>query len=163
MNKTDIKQIPNDGDHYCFACSPKNPSGLQMKVFTDGSTVFSDVTVPPHLCGWGTLVHGGITSTILDEIMGWGAIYLLKKVSITQTMTVEFVKPIRVGTPLKAVAKVRERPTENEALMEGVLYDKTGAICASGTGTFALASGRVAKRMGILDDELLSAFKPLLA
>jgi len=162
MKRTDIKQIPNDGDHYCFACSPKNSSGLRMEVFTDGTMVFSDVTVPNHLCGWGTLVHGGIISTILDEVMGWGAIYLLKKVSITQSITVDFKKPIRVGTALSAVACVKERTTENAAVMESFLYGPEEDLCAAGTGTFALASGRIAKRMGILDDNLLAAFKPLL-
>ena len=162
MQKDEFKQIPNDGDHRCFACSPMNASGLQMKVFTDDESVFSDITVPDHLCGWGDLVHGGVISTILDEIMGWGVIYLLKKISLTQSITVDFAKSIRIGTPLRTVGRVLEKRTKHEALMESFLYDEKDALCAKGTGTFALASGRAAKRMGVLDDDLLAAFEPLL-
>ncbi len=162
MTKRNLKQIPNDGDHRCFACSPKNASGLQMRVFTDDTSVFSDITVPDHLCGWGDLVHGGVISTILDEIMGWGAIYLLKKISLTQSITVDYLKSVRIGTPLKAIGRVREQRTKNEALMESFLYDKEEVLCAKATGVFALASGRVAKRLGVLDDDLLAAFMPLL-
>ncbi len=30
------------------------------------------------MAGWDRTVHGGIVSTVLDEIMGWGVIYLCK-------------------------------------------------------------------------------------
>jgi len=162
MRKGRFKPVPNEGNHRCFACSPMNASGLQMAVFTDDESVFSDVTVPDHLCGWGDRVHGGVISTILDEIMGWGVIYLLKKISLTQSMTVDFLKSVKVGTPLRALGRVREKRTKNEALMESFLYDEKETLCARASGTFALASGRAAKRMGVLDDDLLEAFAPLL-
>jgi acyl-coenzyme A thioesterase PaaI-like protein len=50
------------------------------------------LTVPEHLCGWSKMVHGGVVTTILDEIMSWSALYLLKKVIVTRTMTIEFIK-----------------------------------------------------------------------
>ena len=39
--ETELKQIPNRGDHKCFGCGPGNPIGLQMKFFTDEESVFS--------------------------------------------------------------------------------------------------------------------------
>ena len=70
----DCKRLPNNETHNCFGCSPVNPSGLQMNFFADDSSVYSEVTVPKHLCGWNNLIHGGVLSTILDEIMSWAAI-----------------------------------------------------------------------------------------
>ena len=61
------KRLPNTETHNCFGCSPINPSGLQMKFFTDDKTVFARVTVPDHLCGWNNVIHGGVLTTMLDE------------------------------------------------------------------------------------------------
>ena len=156
------KAVPNTGDHRCFGCSPLNPSGLQMQVHADEKSVLSWVTVPEHLCGWRNLVHGGVISTILDEVMGWGVIVLLKRISLTQSMTIDFLRPVTTGVPLKTEAKVLERTKEHEAVLESTLYDQQEEPCATARGTFALLSPRLAKRMGILDEELLEAFRPLL-
>ena len=97
-----LKPLPNTDTHNCFACSPINHSGLHMEFFTNDRSVFSWITVPDHLCGWNNLVHGGVLSTILDEIMSWAAIYLLKRVTMTKSMTVDFLKPVYIDHELKA-------------------------------------------------------------
>ena len=63
----DLKRLPNSGNHNCFGCSPVNPSGLQMKFYANEDKVFSEVTIPDHLCGWSNIAHGGVLTTILDE------------------------------------------------------------------------------------------------
>ncbi len=115
MNRADhLKPIPNREDHRCFACGPANDCGLKMKFFTGETAVFSWLTIPGHHRGWDRLVHGGITSTILDEIMSWSALYLLKKVILTKKMTVEFLNPIYVGANLRAVrGHIRSSGPEN--------------------------------------------------
>jgi len=64
-------------------------------------SVFSWLKVPDHLFGWDNLVHGGILSTILGEIMSWSALYLLKEMILTKSMTVAFVKPVFEGWSLR--------------------------------------------------------------
>ena len=145
MNEEYI-QLPNRGDHNCFGCSPVNTSGLQMQFYTNEAAVYSKVTVPEHLCGWNNLVHGGVLTTILDEIMSWSAIYLLKRVAMTKSMTVDFLKPVYVGNPLKA---------------EGLVLEKKDVCCASATGTFAVFSPAVAKRLSITDSESLKWFEQI--
>lgn len=154
-------QLPNRGDHNCFGCSPSNPSGLQMTFFTNETAVCSKITVPEHLCGWNNLVHGGVLSTILDEIMSWAAIYLLKMVPMTKSMTVEFLKPVYVGNLLKAEGTVFDKKGKHEALMEGRIYSEDGVCCASATATFAVFSPAVAKRLGIADEESLKWFEQI--
>ena len=51
------KHLPNRETHYCFGCSPANPSGLQMKFYTKDSSVFSRLTVPDHLCAEGKVLE----------------------------------------------------------------------------------------------------------
>jgi uncharacterized protein (TIGR00369 family) len=154
-----FKRLPNSATHHCFGCSPINPSGLQMSFCTDESAVFSEVRVPKHLRGWNNLIHGGILSTILDEIMSWAAIYLLKRITLTKSMTVDFLKPVYIDQRLKAEGKVLELKGKHEAVMEGILSNGDGTVCTRSTANLAIFSPAVAKRLGIADDEHLGWFE----
>ena len=154
-----LKHLPNSATHHCFGCSPVNSSGLQMNFYTNDSAVFSDVTVPKHLCGWNNLIHGGVLSTILDEIMSWAAIYLLKRITLTKSMTIDFLKPVYIDHALKVEGKVLELKGKHEAVMEGTLSNSDGTICTRSTANFAIFSPAVAKRLGIADEEHLDWFE----
>ena len=151
--------LPNSETHNCFGCSPINLSGLQMKFYANDSRVFSEVTVPQHLCGWNNLIHGGVLSTILDEIMSWSAIYLLKRITLTKSMTIDFLKPVYIDQTLRAEGKVLEVKDKHEAVMEGRLLNSDGAICTQSIANFAIFSPAVAKRLGIANQEHLTWFE----
>ena len=157
-----LKKIPISDNSNCFACGAINSCGLQMKFYSQEQSVISWLSVPNHLCGWDNLIHGGVISTILDEIMSWSAIYLLKKIILTKSMTIDFMKPIYVGTKLKAEGMVSKHINEREALMEGFLYNEAGEICAKSRGTYVLFETKVAKKMNIMSDEALRGFEPIL-
>ena len=157
----DYIPLPNRSSHNCFGCSPANTSGLQMSFYTDEATVYSKITVPDHLCGWNNLVHGGVLTTIMDEIMSWAAIYLLKRVAMTKSISVDFLKPVYVGNPLRAEGTVLKNKGKHEALMEGCLYNKDEVCCAKASGTFAVFSPAVAKRLSITDSESLKWFEKI--
>jgi uncharacterized protein (TIGR00369 family) len=154
----DHQHLPNSSEHYCFGCSPVNPSGLQMNFFADRDTVFSNVTIPDHLCGWSNIAHGGVLTTILDEIMSWAALHFIKRITMTKSMNIEFIKPVYIRNPLKAEGKVLEITGNHEALMEGILYNDKGDACAKSTANFAIFSPKIAKRLGIADDNSLKFF-----
>lgn len=157
-----LKKIPISNDSNCFACGSNNSCGLQMQFFSHEQSVISWLSVPGHLCGWDNLIHGGVISTILDEIMSWSAIYLLKKIILTKSMTVDFMKPIYVGSKLKAEGVVSEHISEREALMEGFLYNEARELCAKSRGTYVLFETKVAKKMNIMSSEALRGFEPIL-
>jgi uncharacterized protein (TIGR00369 family) len=154
-----LKPLPNNRDHNCFGCSPTNPSGLQMSFWAGESDVTSHVTVPGHLCGWNNLVHGGVLSTILDEIMSWATIHLLRQIPMTKSISVDFIKPVYVGKPLKVKGRVLEKIDRREALMEGTILNADDVCCARATGTFATFSPAVAKRLKITDTKSLKWFE----
>ncbi len=161
MNKPDItkdmQKLPNRDNHYCFGCSPVNEHGLQMEFYTDRKMVYSDIIVPQHLCGWNSLVHGGVISTILDEIMSWGAIYLARRIIMTKTMTVDYLKPIQVGKKLHVQGSLIEKTSEREAVMEGEIFNEAGDLCARSRGTFALFTIEAIRKMKIMDEEDINA------
>jgi uncharacterized protein (TIGR00369 family) len=154
----DYAQLPNSTDHNCFGCSPVNPSGLQMKFSASQDTVISNVTIPDHLCGWSKIAHGGVLTTVLDEIMSWTALHFLKRITMTKSMNIEFIKPVYIRNPLIAEGKVLEQTDWHGAVMEGVLYNDKGVVCAKSTADFAVFSPKIAKRLGIADDTSLKFF-----
>jgi uncharacterized protein (TIGR00369 family) len=158
-SEKDYRELPNSTDHYCFGCSPVNPAGLRMKFFANQDTVFSSVTIPDHLCGWSNIAHGGVITTILDEIMSWAALHFLKRITMTKSMNIEFIKPVYIRNPLKAEGRVQTVNGKHDAVMEGILYNDNGDACAKSTANFAIFSPKVAKRFGIADETSLKFFE----
>jgi len=152
VKRDGLKQLPSRGNHNCVGCSPTNPSGLKMRFYTNGEGLFSWVSVPSHLCGWGELAHGGVITIILDEIMGWSTIYLFKSMAMTKSITVDFLKPVHVGRELRAEGRLVERLNAKEVMMEGFLFEGEEKLCARAKGTFAVFTEEVAARMGMLDE-----------
>jgi uncharacterized protein (TIGR00369 family) len=136
----------------CFGCGVHNPHGLKMTFATDGDGVISEVTVPKHLGGWNNLVHGGVLSTICDEIMGWTAMYRLGKMALTKTMTVNFRKAVFISDTLRAEGRVVEVIDTTEAIVEGSVRNGKGELCVTARGVFALLDAKTGIRMGILDE-----------
>lgn len=133
-----------------------------MSFATDGESVVSAVKVPAHLCGWDNLVHGGVIATILDEVMSWAAIHLLKKIILTKAVSIEFIKPVFIDKPLTAKGRVIEVRGRREALMEGILTNDSDQICAKSQGTFVLFAPEVAKRLKIMDAQAINTFMGII-
>jgi len=153
-----LRPLTNSENHDCFGCSPTNASGLQMKFFTDGEVLFSWLIVPNHLCGWDNQVHGGILAAILDETTAWTAIHFLKKFAITQTITVEFHKPVHIGEEIRVEGRVLEVKGKREATVEGHIYRGENTLCAKCTGTFRLFTGEAMVRLGNMKKEEIQKF-----
>ena len=148
-------RIPEFSRSTCFGCGPGNVAGLKMNFYSDNKSVISYVTVPEHFCGWQNIVHGGIVSTILDEIMGWTAIYLLKKVVLTKRMTVDFLKPVFVNQELFVQGEVLEMCDDRNAHVRAAITSPEGDTCAESHGIFRVYAIDEALQMGLLDKDIL--------
>jgi len=154
-----FKKINTAFGQQCFACGPENVHGLKMEFYTDEESLFSDINIPEHLCGWDNLIHGGVISTILDEIMAWTGIYLLKKVVVTKSMNVEFLKPLYITDKLKAEGKIFQINKRTEGVMHGFIFNQKGDLCAKATGYYALFNMDTIKRIKIISEEGLNVVK----
>ena len=148
MRETDW-QLLEAMDEDCFGCGTHNSHGLGMRFYRRGDLLRSDLEVPPHLCGWGTLVHGGILSTILDEIMSWTAIQVLSRYILTRDMSVRYRRPVYAGTPLVAYGWIKEGGRERRATVAGEIRDDGDRVCTTGEGTYALFTAEQFERMGL--------------
>lgn len=163
ITRSDLKPLPLREANTCFGCGPRNDCGLHMRFHTDGQTLYSWLKIPSHLSGWRNIVHGGILTTILDEIMGWSAIYLMKSLVLTKSITIEFLKPVYVEDEIRAEGKIIERVSEREVLMEGVLFNSSEKLCSKSRGAFAVFPPEMALKSGMMDEANLEELDRLIS
>ena len=121
--------------HNCFACGSLNEHGLHLELHAAADRCWLETTLEPRFEGWEGIAHGGIVSTILDEVMAW-ALVDHDIWGVTARMAVEFRKPVPIGRPIRAegrVTQARRRIVE----AEGVIVDPLdGTELARATGLF---------------------------
>lgn len=141
----------------CFGCSPRNPHGLHLHVEPTREGCVASHTLASHFCGVEGIAHGGIVSTLLDEIAAWALILHTQRLGLTTDMNVTFAKPVRTLVPLEVEARViahDARQAETRAEVRG----PDGAVLASATARWALASAGVVARMSGLPRASIEEF-----
>jgi acyl-coenzyme A thioesterase PaaI-like protein len=151
-NRDDYTPLPADESQSCFGCSPKNQAGLHMEFFLNQrqDTVVSWLSVPERFCGWGNIVHGGIISTILDEAMGWAALVLLRKLVISKSISVEFLKPVFIGKEIRVEGAVLDDRNDREVVMQGYIYVGE-ELCARSSSSYSFLTIEKIDKLGVLD------------
>jgi acyl-coenzyme A thioesterase PaaI-like protein len=91
-------------DGYCFVCGKDNPRGLRIKVeyVPEELAAVTELALPREFQGWAGVIHGGILSTLLDEMMAH-AVWHFAGPGVTISMEVRF------HTPLKPEETIRVR------------------------------------------------------
>ena len=126
-------------DHWCFGCGRQNPIGLKLSFYEDGEQVWAPWTPAREHQGYEGIVHGGLISTVLDEVMGW-AIYVRQLWAVTGTMNVRFRKPVHVGEPLTARAWVESVTGRKVDVRAQLVRDSDSQILADATALFIRVS-----------------------
>jgi acyl-coenzyme A thioesterase PaaI-like protein len=139
MNGTK-KPIPIPEGHECFACGTDNPIGLKLQFYLQDDWLCSDVVLSRNHVGWQNMAHGGIISTLLDEVMTWAVIYFKKTFSVTRRMQVRYLRPVPVETAITVKGMVTSDTKRRTCQAEAVLQDAEGNVLAKGEGDFALLS-----------------------
>jgi uncharacterized protein (TIGR00369 family) len=124
--------FPNDGG--CFGCSPSNPIGLRLRFRRHGDTVVARHTIADRFHGAPGIAHGGIVATLLDETSCAAVFFVQERFVVTGELTVRYVRPCPVGTPLE----LRARATgahPRYAVVEGEVRDGD-VVVARSTGKF---------------------------
>lgn len=133
----------------CFACGPDNPNGLGMSFYAVGRTIRSDVTLSRHHMGWENLAHGGIISTILDEIMGWTVIAFKRVFFVTRKMEVHYLRPVELDVPLTVMGELDSDLAPKGCLTKGTLLDPNGRKLAEASAEMRYLSH---KRLPVLPE-----------
>lgn len=120
----------------CFVCGEANPSGLRLRFHTDGRIVRAEFTPHPDHIGFKGVVHGGITSTLLDEIMVWACAVATKQFAFCAELTVRFQQPLRPGETVVATGELVENRRGRIFEATSELRDRAGAVLATASGKY---------------------------
>jgi len=130
----------------CFACGPDNPRGLHLDFRKDGDTVVCVHTPELELGGYGTILHGGVTSTLLDEAMVWAVYGKYERLSMTTELNVKFHAPVRCGVALTLTGWVIATDRRH-ATARAEIRDLAGTLAASGEARLRFLSPEAAMRL----------------
>jgi len=134
------------GFETCFACGPANARGLRLSFEREGDQVIATAVPPREFGGYGTILHGGLTSTLLDEAMAWAVYGLLDRLSMTTELRVRFLGPVRCNDALTVVGRVASHDAQG-AVAHAEVRDSAGVVRADGVGVMRFLSERAAERL----------------
>ena len=127
--------IELEDDHRCFACGRDNPHGLRMSFrITEKGEIESNFVPEARFQGFKGIMHGGIMSLLLDEMMvnlAWKRGFH----AVSAELTVRLKKPARTGRVIKLCGRIvsaekRIIRTAAEARDEsGELLAEAEAVC----------------------------------
>jgi uncharacterized protein (TIGR00369 family) len=120
----------------CFVCGESNPAGLKLRFETDGRTVQTRFVPQAEHVGFRQTVHGGLTATLLDEIMVWACAVQTKRFAFCAELNVRFLNPVRPGEALVASGELVSNRRDKLFEAKAELRDQTGLVLATATGKY---------------------------
>jgi uncharacterized protein (TIGR00369 family) len=99
-----MRELPHTAS--CFVCGESNASGLKIRFETDGKVVRTRFLPRPEHIGFMNTIHGGISATLLDEIMVWACAVQTKRFAYCAELNIRFVNPARPGEEVLATAEL---------------------------------------------------------
>lgn len=87
--------------NHCFGCGRDNPIGLKLDMKLEGDYCVAYFTPKAEHESYGDRMHGGLTSTLLDEVMGDYVFRVAGKPAYTVRLEIRFRSAIRIGETVK--------------------------------------------------------------
>ena len=153
----------NNIDQHCFGCGPQNPNGLQMQFSANDSQLRSELVIPGHLRGWSSLVHGGVITTILDEMMGWTGIYFLNRFLLTKDIKVRFRLPVYIEEAVTVTGYIGDHHSDNQVTLIAELRNAKGQLAAKAEGEFVLFSPEKFASMNLVPEDHLQRMEGMFS
>ena len=130
---------------HCIVCGEDNPVGLNIEFFEGDGFVYGETTPGNNFEGYGDALHGGIISTLLDEVMV-KALFAVDIISVTMEITIRFRKPVKIGQKL-IIKGYPGKIKSKVAFASGQIELNDGAVAAEGKGKFYVLKGEEKRRM----------------
>ncbi len=128
--------------HNSVVCGVDNPISLGVTFYCLESGEVACKFRPGEMHeGHSGIMHGGLTSTLLDETMGrsnrelQGSEVIRNVTTVTSEYTIHFYKPILTGEEYMAIGKI-VRVDGRYRYAEGYVIDKDGYIYTKTEGTY---------------------------
>jgi uncharacterized protein (TIGR00369 family) len=120
----------------CYVCGQNHPRGLRARFFVGDEGQVHARFEPDHSqTGYENIVHGGVISALLDEILGWPIALQTRRMCFTGELTVRFLQPMFAGGTYLATAY----PGTEQGkywVGKGDIRDENGRIYAKAQGKY---------------------------
>jgi acyl-coenzyme A thioesterase PaaI-like protein len=129
----------------CFGCAPSHPIGLKLRFEREGDVIRTRYVPREDLQGPPGLMHGGLVTTLADEIAAWTVIGLKERFGFTASLTAKLERPLRIGVEVVGEGTI----ARDSSRVVGVHVElhQSGERCFAGDFSFVILDRRGAERL----------------
>ncbi len=140
-------------DYQCFGCSPANPHGLRLTFTRTDDGIECALKFDRTFESYPGVVHGGMSTTVCDEIMGNLLVLRTGFSVLTTSLRTRYVAPLAIGTAYRAVATTGVSPGDQGPFQaHAQIFDPDGEAIVFATGGYQPMSPEQARsRMDMSD------------
>ena len=132
----------------CFCCAPGNPIGLHLEFWEDGEDIVTKWNPSENFQGWVDTLHGGIISTLMDEVGGWVVNRKLQTTGVTMQLNVKFKHPVMTTDTELTVRGHITNQRRNIVTIAVTLTNSKGEVCDEAEAIYYTFGPDKAKEMG---------------
>ena len=143
-----INPYLNKEGYNCFGCSPTNPIGLHLEFWEDGEDVVTTWSPSVNYDGWVETLHGGIISTLIDELANWVLSRRLQCAGVTTKLEVKYRRPVSTRDPQITLRGRITGNVHNFYTVHVTLHDSQGRLCDEGDVTYFMFDKKRSSEMG---------------
>jgi uncharacterized protein (TIGR00369 family) len=129
-----MRELPHTAS--CFVCGESNVCGLKIRFEEDGPIVRTRFTPRAEHIGFKQTIHGGITATLLDEIMVWACAIQTKRFAYCAELNVRYLGPLRPGEEVLATGELVANKRNKLFEARGEVRSLSGTVLAQATGKY---------------------------
>lgn len=129
----------------CFGCSPDHPYGFRLKFEREGDEIVTRFTPGERYQGPPGIMHGGLVSTLADEVAAWAVIGLAGKFGFTASFDAKLARAIKIGVPLEGRSRIVK--DARRIIDVGVRIVQEGQDAMTGSFRFVVLDRGGAERM----------------
>lgn len=129
----------------CFVCGEKNEIGLKAKFFFKNDRAVTECVAEKRFEGYFDIYHGGITSTLLDEVM-IKALLAKDIFAVTVELNIRFHKAVTIGQRLLFEGYL-EKHRGRLYLTRGEARTENGNVVATATGKYLRVKDEMKARL----------------
>jgi len=117
-----------------------------MKFYQEGEYIISDWNPRDYFQGYGNILHGGIQSTLMDEIASWVVYTQTETSGMTADLSVRYKNKVYTNKgPIQVKAWLEEK-NRRLATIKVQLFNHEKELCSEGTIRYFLFPKNLAKR-----------------
>lgn len=129
----------------CFGCSPEHPIGLRLTFTRKDDEVVTTFVPGEQYQGPPGLMHGGLVTTLADELAVWTVLGLKERMTFTAAIQARLARPVRIGVAVEGRGKITS--DKGRVIEVAVTLAQEGVTCFSGQFTLALLDAKGAERV----------------